>query len=186
MAEITAAAVKELREETGLPMMKCKEALTAAGGDKEKAKEQLRKDGAKTMAIKSAERSTAFGRFGICVGVDKPSGAMVELLCESAPVAGHDEFIQLASDLAAALAANADVTTGEQLLAKPSPSKAGSSLQDQLDELYNRMREVFKVGRILRYDGPCGGYSHNSGTVSGVLVLVAAWLVTDRGSTPPQ
>ena len=37
MAEISATAVKELRERTGLPMMKCKEALQASGGDPEKA-----------------------------------------------------------------------------------------------------------------------------------------------------
>ncbi|HBO9957302.1 TPA: elongation factor Ts, partial [Pseudomonas aeruginosa] len=37
MAEITAAMVKELRERTGLGMMECKKALTAAGGDIEKA-----------------------------------------------------------------------------------------------------------------------------------------------------
>ena len=46
-----------------------------------------------------ASRETAFGRFGIYSGGDKKTGAIVELKCESAPVAGSEEFIQLANDL---------------------------------------------------------------------------------------
>jgi len=172
MAAITAAAVKGLRERTGLPMMKCKQALTEAGGDEEKAIEILRKEGEKTMAIKAAERTTAFGRFGVYAGIDKPAGAMVELNCESAPVAGHEEFIQMCNDLAQALAESSGVTAVDELLALKSPSKPDMTLKEQLDELYGRMREVFKVGRFLRYEGSTGGYSHNSGTVSGVLLKV--------------
>ena len=47
MAEITAAAVKSLRERTGLPMMDCKKALAETGGDEEAAVEALRKKGIK-------------------------------------------------------------------------------------------------------------------------------------------
>ena len=172
MAAITAAAVKELRERTGLPMMKCKQALTESGGDQEKAIEALREEGAKTMATKAAERSTAFGRFGIHAGVGESAGAIVELNCESAPVAGHEEFIQLADDLAKALAGSDGVSTTDELLALKSPSKPELTLKQDLDELYGRMREVFKVGRFQRFDGATGGYSHNSGTISGVLVQV--------------
>ena len=49
MAEISAAAVKALRERTGLPMMDCKRALEEAGGDPDAAVEVLRKAGKKTM-----------------------------------------------------------------------------------------------------------------------------------------
>ena len=45
MAEITAAAVKELRELTGVPMMDCKKALVETNGDIEAAKDFLRKRG---------------------------------------------------------------------------------------------------------------------------------------------
>ena len=98
MAEITAALVNALRNETGLPMMDCKKALVEAGGDKEKAKETLRQNGIKIAAIRS-DRETSFGRFGIYHGVEKGSGAVVELKCESAPVAGSAEFVQLANDM---------------------------------------------------------------------------------------
>lgn len=171
MAEITATSVKQLRERTGLPLMDCKSALTEAGGDEEKAIEILRKKGLQLLG-KRSDRETTFGRFGICCGVGKPAGAIVELKCESAPVAGHEEFVQLANDLASCLAASPQVDNAEVLLDLPSPSKSGVTLREQKDELFNRIREVFNIGRMCRFDGGTGGYSHNSGTVSGVLVAV--------------
>src|SRR5205085_10298339 len=86
MAEITATLVRQLREETNLPMMDCKQALTEAAGDKDKAKDILRKKGLKIQEGRGA-RETAFGRFGIYCGIDKKAGAIVEVKCESAPVA---------------------------------------------------------------------------------------------------
>jgi elongation factor Ts len=171
MAAITAAAVNELRKKTGVSMMLCKEALTASDGDPDKAVAYIREKGIATQASR-ADRETAFGRFGLYSGVDKKAGAVVEVKCESAPVAGGEEFIQLANDLAQQLAANPSVKTVDDLLALPSPSKSGMTLKDVKDDMFNRIREVFNVGRFQRFDGPCGGYSHNSGTVSGVLLQV--------------
>jgi|LakMenEpi03Aug12_release.lakeMendotaPanAssembly.Ray.scaffolds.fasta_scaffold474332_1 elongation factor Ts len=171
MAEISAADVKKLRERTGLPLMDCKSALTETNGDMELAIEALRKKGNQLLS-KRSDRETAFGRFGIFSAVGSPAGAIVELKCESAPVAGHEEFIQLANDLAEALAKNPALQSAEQLLDAPSPSKPGVTLREQKDELFNRIREVFNVGRIQRFEGGTGGYSHNSGTVAGVLIGV--------------
>jgi len=56
MAEITAALVKELRERTGEGMMDCKKALTKAGGDIEKAIDDMRASGAIKAAKKSRQR----------------------------------------------------------------------------------------------------------------------------------
>jgi elongation factor Ts len=171
MPDITAGDVKLLREKTGLPLMDCKSALVEANADFEAAIEILRKRG-QAISLKRADRETAFGRFGIYCGVAKSAGAIVELKCESAPVAGHDEFIQLANGMAESLAKNPAVTEIEKLLDLPSPSKKGATLREQKEELFNRIREVFNVGRMQRLDGATGGYSHNSGTVSGVLLGV--------------
>ncbi len=171
MAAITAAAVKELREVTGLPMMDCKKALTECEGDQEKAVQWLRERGATVMG-KRADRETSFGRFGICAGVGNSASAMVELMCESDPVAKNAEFIQLADDLAATLAKSSSDLSSEELLAQPSPSKDGATLGDQRDELMNRIREVFNVGRMVRFEGGSGGYSHNAGTISGAIIAV--------------
>ena len=171
MAEITAAAVMALRKKTGLPMMDCKSALAEAGGDEDKAIELLRKRGAQVLA-KRSDRETSFGRFGLYCGSDKPKGAMVELMCESAPVTSNEEFVQLANDLAEQLATGPGAATAEELLDQQSPSKDGMTLRQQKDDLFNRIREVFNVGRMVVIEGTTGGYSHNSGTVSGVIVGV--------------
>ena len=97
---------------------------------------------------------------------------MVELKCESAPVTQNDEFVQLANDLAEQLATGPGAADGDELLAQTSPSKDGMTLLEQRDELFNRIREVFNVGRLVRMDGSCAAYSHNAGTVSGVLLEV--------------
>lgn len=172
MSEITAAKVKAFRERTGLPLMDCKQALTEAGGDEEKAYELLRKRG-ETLGNKRADRETAFGRFGIYCGFDKQAGAIVELKCESAPVTQNEEFIKLANDMAEALAKSKENITGhEGLLKLPSPSNPKVTIGEQMAELFNRIREKFEVGRMTKLSGATGGYSHNSGTVAGVLLQV--------------
>lgn len=172
MADIKAAAVKSLRDKTGLPMGKCKEALQATGGDEQAAIDWLRKDNIKVQETRIG-RETAFGRMGLYTDWDKGVGALVELLCESAPVAKHEEFIALANDLAKQLAVGKGAATGDELLAQPSPSKAPQTLKDQMLDLNNRIREVFKVGRIVRINGKCAGYVHHAGKTAGVLVEVA-------------
>ena len=67
MPAITAAAVKSLRERTGLPMMDCKKALSECDGDEETAIDWLRKQGLKTMEKRSG-RETSFGRMGALRG----------------------------------------------------------------------------------------------------------------------
>lgn len=166
MAEITAATVKALRERTGLPMMECKKALQEAGGDQDKAVEILRKAGMKTMEKRSG-RETAFGRLAVCADWSQKAGAIVELLCESAPVAGHQEFVQLANDLAQRMTTGPGAASPDDLLGQPSPG--GGVLKTRLDDLSNRIREVFRVSRIARIDGTCGGYVHHNGNTAVLL-----------------
>jgi elongation factor Ts len=171
MTTISAAAVKAFRERTGLPLMDCKQALQEAGGNEEMAFEVLRKKG-KQLSDKRSDRETAFGRFGMYIGTDKKVGAMVELLCESAPVTNNDEFVRLAQDLALQLATGPGARTADELLSQDSPSLPGTSLGQQKEDLFNRIREVFNVGRMIRVEGSCGGYQHNAGTTAGVLLRV--------------
>lgn len=170
MTQITAAAVKALRDKTQLPMMECKRALQEADGDEEAAIRLLRERGRKTMA-KRADRVTNVGRFAIFASIDDGVGAMVELQCESASVASHEEFRQLANDLARQLATGPGTDSVEALWSQPSPSHSGVTLEQQRDELANRVREVFRLERIVRIDAPCGGYVHHTGT-DGVLLEV--------------
>lgn len=171
MVEISAAAVKALREETGLPMMDCKKALQETGGDAEAAKEWLRTHGKAKMSART-DRVTSFGRIAVYADFQGGVGTMVELQCESAPVANNEEVIQLAEALARQLAVGPGADSPEALLAQPSPTHPGQTLQEQFDDLTNRIREVFRIPRILRISGSCGGYAHHTGS-PGVLLQVS-------------
>jgi elongation factor Ts len=96
---------------------------------------------------------------------------MVELQCESDPVAKNDEFRQLATDLAKQLATGPGASSPEELLKQPSPSKKGQTLEQQLSDLQNKIREVFRVARIVRLDAACGSYAHHTGA-SAVLMEI--------------
>lgn len=170
MADITAAMVKELRDETQLPMMDCKKALVEAGGDKEAAKQALREKGLKLMGSR-ADRATEEGRVAVFAGVNQPAGAIIELQVESAPVASNEDVVALANDLAKQLATGPGAKTADELWDQPSPSQKGKTLRDIKDDLENKIREVFKLARIERIEGPTGGYVHFDGK-TGVLLAV--------------
>jgi elongation factor Ts len=89
MAEITAAAVKDLRERSGAGMMDCKKALTENGGDMEAAVDWLRAKGLATAAKKSS-RTAAEGLVGVAVAGTK--GAAVEVNAETDFVAKNEQF----------------------------------------------------------------------------------------------
>jgi len=167
MAEITAAAVKELREKTGLPMMECKKALQESGGDQNAAVEWLRKQGIKTAETRIG-RETSTGRIATYADVSAGVGAMIELQCESAPVANSAEFKQFANDLAKALATGKGAKTPDELLAQAS-TQAGKTFKEQKDDMFNRIREVFNLSRILRIAAPCGAYAHHDGSVAALV-----------------
>lgn len=104
MADITASAVKSLREKTGAGMVDCKNALVEAGGDEAQAVEILRKKGMAT-AGKKAGRVTAEGVVGSYIHMGGKVGVLVEINCESDFVARGEEFQQLVKDVAMHVAA---------------------------------------------------------------------------------
>ncbi len=105
MANISAAQVKELREKTGAPMMDCKQALTEAGGDMEKAVVVLRKKGV-SVAAKKAARVTSEGSVTSYIHAGGKIGVLVEVNCESDFVARTEDFKELAHDIAMHIAAS--------------------------------------------------------------------------------
>lgn len=105
MAEITAAAVKALREKTGAGMVDCKNALVEANGNEEQAVEILRKKGMAT-AGKKAGRVTAEGAVGSYIHAGGKVGVLVEVNCESDFVARGEDFTTLVKDIAMHIAAS--------------------------------------------------------------------------------
>jgi elongation factor Ts len=104
MAEVTASAVKSLREKSGAGMIDCKNALVEANGDENAAMEILRKKGMAT-AGKKAGRVTAEGAVGSYIHMGGKVGVLVEVNCESDFVSRGDEFQQLVKDVAMHIAA---------------------------------------------------------------------------------
>src|SRR5690349_24158495 len=99
MAEITAAAVKELRERTGAGFMDCKNALVEADGDVEKAIAALREKGL-AAAAKKAGRYARDGLVSSYIHTGGRVGVLIEVNCETDFVARTDEFQKPVRDLA--------------------------------------------------------------------------------------
>lgn len=96
MAEITAAAVKELREKSGAGMMDCKKALTETNGDIEAAADWLRAKGLAAAAKKSS-RTAAEGLVGVAVAGTK--GVAVEVNSQTDFVAKNEIFQTFVRDV---------------------------------------------------------------------------------------
>lgn len=102
--QVTAAMVKELRERTGAPMMKCKSALQETGGSIDDAVQYLRKKGL-AAAAKKAGRHAADGAVGSYIHAGGKIGVLVEVNCETDFVARTDGFQALVRDIAMHVAA---------------------------------------------------------------------------------
>jgi elongation factor Ts len=106
VAEISAKAVKELRERTGAGMMDCKAALQEAEGDTDKAVEILRVKG-QAQAAKRGERAASEGAVASYIHAGGNIGAMVEVNSETDFVSRNEQFQEFARDVALHIAAAA-------------------------------------------------------------------------------
>lgn len=157
MAEVTAAAVKSLRDRTDLPMMKCKKALVEAGGDEEKAIALLKEE----MKIKVKSRSDNECNEGqIFVLEGNGEVAAVEFRCESEPVSKFDDFVALGEAMVKQLLEGPGAANGEELLTQPHPGGSGT-LKDKYDDVNGKIQEKFDVSKIARHKGPAGIYLHH-------------------------
>ena len=101
---ISAALIKQLREETGAGMMECKKALEASNGDMEKAKTWLRDRGV-SLAAKKEGRVAEKGLVGSYIHHNGSVGVLLELNCETDFVARTDDFQKLHQELCFQIAA---------------------------------------------------------------------------------
>ncbi|WP_426151835.1 translation elongation factor Ts [Pseudomonas sp. DC3000-4b1] len=158
MAEITAALVKELRERTGEGMMDCKKALTKAGGDIEKAIDDMRASGA-IKAAKKAGNVAAEGAIAI-----KDDGKAAVLL----EVNSQTDFLALQDDFKAFVAAAVDKAFSDKLTTVEPLIEAMES--DRL-VLVGKTGENVNIRRLVRVEGDVvGSYLH--GNKIGVAVVL--------------
>lgn len=175
--EISAAVVMKLRQVSGLPMMKCKEALEATDGDFDKAVEWLRKKGL-DMAAKKADRVMKEGRVALKTSPDGKTAAMVEVDCETDPVAGGPDFKALVDGtLAAVFAKKTAGAAGElplaDVVALPFGSK-GESVELTVKNLVAKIGENMAVRRAaaVQTTGRVGHYLHFNGKLGVLTELV--------------
>jgi elongation factor Ts len=157
MTNISAAMVKELREQTGAGMMDCKAALNETGGNLESAVDWLRKKGL-SKAAKKAGRVAAEGLVGVALTPTK--GIVVEVNSETDFVARNDLFQGLVKMIAdAALDAGSDI---DKILA----ARAGSiTIADAIADTIAKVGENMTLRRAAELSvgkGAVASYVHNS------------------------
>ncbi len=160
MTQITAAMVKELRERTGQGMMDCKKALEAAGGDIEKAIDDMRSAGA-IKAAKKAGNIAAEGSIAVKVADDNKSAAIIEVNSQTDFLALQDDFKGFVADSLDIAFADTTLDTAS-LIAKQEPAR---------EALVSKCGENVNIRRLTRVEGDVvGAYLH--GNRIGVVVTM--------------
>jgi len=157
--DVPAKLVKQLRDETGAPMMDCKRALQETNLDFDEAKRWLRERGM-AQAAKRAGRETTEGRVGYRLADDGSKGVMVAVGCETEPVAKSDEFQSFAEKVLEAVDAKG--------------AGAESELESERVELAAKLGENIVVVGSAHYEAVDGervsAYAHPPANKIGVLV----------------
>ena len=158
MAQITASAVKDLRERSGAGMMDCKKALAETDGDLEAAVDLLRTKGL-AAAQKKSSRTAAEGLIG--VAVEGTTGAIVEVNSETDFVAKNDRFQEFVSAVA-----TITLTTGDDLDAlNAADYPGGGTVAERLVDNVATIGENQQLRRAARLkvgQGAVVSYVHNS------------------------
>lgn len=154
---ITAAMVKDLREQTGAGMMDCKQALNETDGDVEAAIDWLRKKGL-SKAAKKAGRVAAEGLIGIAVAADGKKAAMVEVNSETDFVARNEQFQGLVKMIAqVALDVGGDVA--KILDAKVGSVTVATAIADAIGTIGENMT-LRRAATVAVGSGAVGTYAH--------------------------
>jgi len=160
MATVSAAQVKELRERTGLGMMECKKALTAAGGDIDKAIEDLRKNSG-LKAAKKADRTAAEGKLRVVVG--EGNAVIVEVNSETDFAAGDANFNAFADKVVAKLAETKETDIAALM---------AGELEEAREALVQKIGENITVRRPAIVEAATvGAYVHSNGKIACIVAL---------------
>ncbi len=172
MTMITASAVKNLREITGVAMMDCKKALVETNGDLEAAQDFLRKKG-QAKALKKASRETREGAVCFSTSADGKSTGLVKVACETDFVARNEKFQAFIKQLANQVCEQGS----DDLLAQPLIEGEGNVeglLTETIAELGENM-QILSSRKMEIVNGVFGGYIHSNGKIG-----VAVPLETDQ------
>ncbi len=174
--DISASAVKELREKTGVGMMDCKKALVETGGDLEKAVAYLREKGL-SVATKKSDRAADQGRF--FSSIRQGRGVLLDVGCETDFVSGNADFKALGDAIATAAANDASVQSLEDL---EKTQIDGKSLKEVVSSAVLKLGENISVREMIVFDqaGMLFSYIHQTGKI-GVLLEFSGSLAEELG-----
>lgn len=165
MATITASAVKDLREKTGVGMMEAKKALEEADGDFEKAVDILRKKGL-SAAAKKATRVASEGMIASCIKNNGKTGVLIEINSETDFVAKNPEFQEFAKGLAELVADRkpADVQALSQT------AMNGETVEARRNALVQKIGENISIRRFVNFETSSAIAVYLHGNRIGVMV----------------
>jgi elongation factor Ts len=156
MADIKAADVAKLRQQSGAGMMDCKTALVEANGNFDAAINVLRKKGQK-VAAKRADRDASEGIAITQINTDKTSGVAIVLACETDFVAKNESYKDLATKFAHIALNYSDKETFLKA------SFGGMSVSEKLIEQTGVIGEKIEISAFERVDANyVGSYTHGS------------------------
>ena len=151
MAAITAALIKQVREETGAGMMDVKKALTEAEGDVARAKEIIRAKGIQAAGKREGRKAQEVTIASTVVdSANGQTGYAVELNSETDFVAKTPKFVDFADTVLAA-AVKADANGIDDVLAAPSDD---STVKESVEEAAALFGEHVKIGQFAKIEGP--------------------------------
>jgi len=149
---IGAQEVKELRNRTGAGIMDCKNALTEADGDIDKAIEILRTKGL-AKAAKKAGRIVSEGLVGSYIHAGGKIGVLVEINCETDFVAKTDDFKQFVKDIAMHIAASSPLFVKRENVPEEITEKERKIYETQAKEAGKPEKIINKIvsGKLDKY-----------------------------------
>lgn len=147
--KITAQLIREVREETGAPMMRVKKVLEEVG-DRKKAIDILKKEGFEKMA-KRTDRVTSAGVVVAYTHHTNKIVSVVELLCETDFVAKNELFLDVANSIAMQVA-SMNPKDGKELLSQEFIKDPSKKIEELIREATAKTGENIKLGRFTRIE----------------------------------
>ncbi len=150
MSAVTAQDVKALRDRTGAGMLACRDALTEANGDLDKAAELLRTRGEAQAAKRSGEEARE-GVVQSYIHAGNKIGVLVEVDCQTDFVARNEKFIEFARDLALHIAAAAPLALTEEEIPAEDREREQRIATEQAADRPENVRERIVTGKLDKW-----------------------------------
>ncbi|MGI8715049.1 MAG: translation elongation factor Ts [Solirubrobacteraceae bacterium] len=150
MSGVSAKDVKVLRDRTGAGMLACRDALTEAGGDLDKAVELLRTRGEAQAAKRSGEEARE-GVIQSYIHANNKIGALVEVDCQTDFVARNEKFVEFARDVALHVAASTPIAISDDEVPAEDREREQRIAVEQAAQRPENVRERIVQGKLDKW-----------------------------------